>query len=91
MILWSGILTARNLVILLSKYGRYLGSDAFANFQLHTYTDIALDHPWTFFEQLEPLTVHYDGGIDLMGLALGQIEQLSSRQPLNRDWSVRCG
>ena len=71
------------IVILLSKYGRYLGSDAFANFQLHTYTDIALDHPWTFFEQLEPLTVHYDGGIDLMGLALGQIEQLSSRQPLN--------
>ena len=71
------------IVILLNKYGRYLGSDAFANFQLHTYTDIALDHPWTFFEQLEPLTVHYDGGIDLLGLALGQIEQLSSQQPLN--------
>ena len=71
------------IVILLNKYGRYLGSDAFANFQLHTYTDIALDHPWTFFEQLEPLTVHYDGGIDLLGLALGQIEQLPSQQPLN--------
>ena len=72
-----------HIVVLLSKYGRYLGSEEFANFQLHTYTDIALDRPWTFYEHLEPLTVAYDGGIVLQGLALGQSEQLSSRQPLN--------
>ena len=60
-----------------------MGSEEFANFQLHTYTDIALDRPWTFYEYLEPLTVHYDGGIDLLGLALGQIEQMPSQQPLS--------
>ena len=72
------------IAILLSKYGRFLGSEEFANFQLHTYTDIAMDRSWTFYEELEPLTVHYDGGIDLQGLALGQgQEQLLSQQLLN--------
>ena len=39
--------------------------------------------PWTLFYELEPLTVEYDGGIALRGLALGQgAEQMSSRQVL---------
>ena len=72
-----------NLVALLDKFGRYAGSEAFTNFQLHTYTDLDLDLSWTFYEYLEPLTVHYDGGIDLVGLALGQGEaQMSSEQVL---------
>ncbi len=79
---WSGD-GDENLVALFDKFGRHLGSEEFANFQLHTYTDIALDRPWTFYEYLEPLTVHYDGGIDLLGLALGQIEQMPSQQPLS--------
>lgn len=38
------------------------------------------------YEHLEPLTVRYDGDINLVGLSLGQgEEQLSSRQPLNPD------
>ena len=79
---------------LLGKYGRYLVSDEFADFRLHNFVDISLDRPWTFYDYLEPLTVHYDGGITLHGLALGQgAEQLSIRQPLplERDrtlWSV---
>ena len=72
-----------NLVALFSKFGRYAGSDDFTNFRLHTYTDIDLDRSWTFYTYLEPVTVHYDGGIDLQGLALGQgEEQLSSQQLL---------
>ena len=69
---------------LLRKYGRYVGSDEFAGFQVHNYVDISLARPWTFYEYLEPLTVHYDGGISLHGLALGQgEEQLSSQQLFN--------
>ena len=80
---WVGDDTGR-FAILLSKYGHYLNSDEYPDFQIHTYTDISLERPWTFYEQLEPLTVDYDGGIALRGLALGQsAEQLSSRQLLN--------
>ena len=64
-----------NLVTLLDKFGSYQSSESFPNFQLHTYTDIALDRPWTFYGQLEPRAVMYDGGIRLLGLALGQGEQ----------------
>ena len=65
----------KNLTALLGKFGRYAGSEKFTNFRLHTYTDLELDRSWTFYETLEPLTVHYDGGIDLVGLALGQGEE----------------
>ena len=71
-----------NLVALFSKFGRYAGSDDFGNFRLHTYTDIDLDRSWTFYAYLEPLTVHYDGGINLQGLALGQGEEQRSSQQL---------
>lgn len=74
----------RPVTFLLSKYGRYLGSDEHPDFQIHNYADISLERPWTFYEEIEPLTVLYDGGITLHGIALGQNEvQLSSRQPLN--------
>ena len=83
-----------HLVDLLGKYGRYLVSEEFSNFQIHTYTDLSLERPWTFYEELELLTVHYDGGIDLRGLALGQgEEQLSSQQlfDLGEDRSLWVG
>ena len=68
---------------LLRKYGRYVDSDEVDGFRVHNYVDIFLARPWTFYDYLEPLTVHYDGGISLHGLALGQgEEQLSTRQPL---------
>ena len=80
--IWTGN-GDRNIITLLSKYGRYVDSDEFTNFRIHTFTDLALDRPWTFYETLEPLAVQYDGGIDLRGLALGQgEEQLSSQQLL---------
>ena len=72
-----------HIAVLLDKYGRYLGSDEYADFQIHTYTDVALGRPWTLYDQLEPLTVEYDGGIALHGFALGQgREQLLSEQLL---------
>ncbi len=59
-------------VFLLSKYGRYQGSEEYTDFHLHNYTDISLGRSWNFYEELEPLTVDYDGGIALQGVALGQ-------------------
>lgn len=39
---------------------------------------------WTFYDHLEPLAVHYDSGITLQGVALGQNEdQLSSQKLLD--------
>ena len=76
---------------LLRKYGRYAGSDEMEGFRVHNYTDITLQLPWTFYEQLESPTVHYDWGISLLGIALGLgEEQLSVQQPfeLNQDRSL---
>ena len=62
-------------VALIGKYGTYLGSEQHPFFRIHTYSDIKLDNSWTFYEQLGPPTVHYDGGISLQGFAMGQGEQ----------------
>ena len=80
---WGGHDGGR-FAFLLSKYGRYQGSDEYSDFRIHSFTDISLDRPWTLYDQLESLTVNYDGGIALRGLALGQgAEQLSSQQLLD--------
>lgn len=71
-------------VALLEKYGTYLGSEQHTYFQVHTFSDIALDRSWTFYEQLGPPSVDYDGGISLLGIALGQGDtQLSTQQRIN--------
>ncbi len=57
---------------LMSRHGRYLNTQEHAGLQIHTFSDITLDRPWTYYEHLEPLPVVYDGGISLLGLALGQ-------------------
>ena len=54
---------------LLNRYGRYLDSDEYADFRVYNYIDISVDRTWTFYDYLEPLTIHYDGGISLHGLA----------------------
>ncbi len=66
---WSGDENDR-FAFLLDKYGLYLGSEDHGNFQIHSYTDILLDRPWTFYDRHEPLNVSYDGGIELLGFAL---------------------
>ncbi len=71
-------------VALLEKYGTYLGSKQHTYFQVHTFSDIALDNSWTFYESLGPPSVDYDGGISLLGIALGQGDtQLSTQQQIN--------
>ena len=78
------ILAEQHAVVLLSKYGRYEGADEYGSFQIHTFTGMALDRPWTFYEYMEPRAVHYDGGISLLGLASGRgEEQLSTQEPLS--------
>ncbi|MYK61370.1 MAG: hypothetical protein F4034_05250 [Chloroflexi bacterium] len=76
----------RQVTIILEKYGRYLKSESHDSFQVHSYADIDLNRPWTFYEHLEPLTVHYDGGISIHGFALGQgTAQLSQNQQFDLD------
>ncbi len=69
------------ITVLLRRYGRYLGSDDYDSFAIHTFSDVSLERAWTFYEDLERLVVAFDGGITLRGFALGQgREQLPSRQ-----------
>ncbi|MYC95693.1 MAG: hypothetical protein F4X14_12050 [Caldilineaceae bacterium SB0661_bin_32] len=82
-VIWAGDEDQR-LAVLFDKYGRHLGAEQYADFQIKNYAEISLDRPWTLYEFLDPLTVNYDGGIALMGLAAGQgKEQQSSQSPLN--------
>ena len=75
---------AEPLSFLLTKYGRFLNSEEFDDFRVHNYVDISFGRPWIFYEQLEPLTVNYEGGITLQGLAFGHdVEQLAFGQLLN--------
>lgn len=79
---WSGD-GDENLVALIDKYGKLSETEEFDEFQIHFFTDITLDRQWSLHEYVEPLSVHYDGGISLNGLALGQGKtQLSALQPL---------
>ena len=81
-VIWAGDEDER-LAILLDKYGRYLGTDEYDDFQVETYTDITLDRSWKLYDKLESLQINYDGGISLLGLATGQgTEQLSGQNPL---------
>ena len=78
--IWTGDEDER-FAILLRRYGRFLESQDYGEFVIHSYTDISLDRPWKLYDHLEPRTVNYDGGISLQGLALGRgEEQLSSQQ-----------
>ena len=79
----GGAVAYEYIVFLLGKYGRYLKSNAYNGFQVHTYVDIALDRPWTIYEELEPLKVNYDHGISLLGFAIGQGEEQLSSQELD--------
>ena len=81
----------RHITFLLNKYGRFLDSAEYGSFKIHAYTDVSLDRPWTLYERLDPLEVHYDGGISLFGFACGQGSvQRSSDQLFNvgqdRSW-----
>lgn len=68
---------------LLEKYGRFVESKRFPDFKVHTYTDISLNTSWNFYEQMEPLSVRYDGGISLTGFALGRSQtQVPSQTPI---------
>ena len=89
---WDNTLVGGNVhsdklvTTVLEKYGRYLKSEGHDGFQIHSYADIDLERPWTFYEHLEPLTIHYDGGISFLGFALGQgSEQLSLTQQFDLD------
>ena len=84
---WIGNDTGR-VAVLLGKYARLNDIEHYDDFQIHSYTDFSVENRWTFYEGLEPLTVQYDGGISLMGLALGQgSEEHSFARPfeLRRD------
>ena len=62
---------ARPVTFLLSKYGTFVDSEMYTDFRIHNYEVVSSERSWTFYEEMEPLTVHYDGGISLHGIALG--------------------
>ena len=75
---------AELLAFLLTRYGRFLGTDDYDDFTVHNYADISFERPWLLYEQPEPLIINYDGGIALQGIALGHdAEQLPFGQLLN--------
>lgn len=79
---WTGDEYER-FAFLLGKYGRYVESEDYGSFRIHSYSDVSLDDPWKPFDFLEPLSVIYDGGIELVGVALGQDQdQQSIERPI---------
>lgn len=73
-----------HISLLLDKHGRFVGSDEFNSFRIHTYTDLNLDRPWSLHEHLEPLELIYADGSALVGLAVGQgLTQHSALKPAN--------
>lgn len=82
--------TDLQVTALLEKNGRYLKSESHDSFRIHSYAEIDLNRPWTFYEHLEPVTVDYDGGISVHGFALGLgKEQLSLNQQFDLDQERR--
>ena len=82
-VIWSGDEDQR-LAVLFDKYGHLLSTEQYTDFQIKNYVEVSLDRPWTLYLSLDPLTVNYDGGIALTGLAAGQgEEQQSSQTPLS--------
>ena len=71
---WIGNDTGR-VAVLLGKYAQYVDTEHFNDFRIHNYTSVSMERRWTFYERLAPLSVEYDGGISLMGFALGQGER----------------
>ena len=90
---WTGDENER-FAFLLGKYGRYRESEDFGSFRVNRYTELSLDTPWKPYDFLEPLPVIYDGGIELVEVALGHgQDQLSIEEPIllrgSRDiWTV---
>lgn len=79
---WIGNDTGR-AAVLLGKYAQFIDTEHFSDFRIHNYRDVSMDRPWSFYEQMAPLDVQYDGGISLMGFALGQgVEEHSFDGPL---------
>lgn len=71
----------RYVLGLLDKYGHKEGSEEYRNFSIHSYKEVDLDGAWTLYDSLEVRSVQYDGGIELLGVALGLgREQLPSQE-----------
>lgn len=77
---WAGDEDLR-LAVLFNKFGRYLDEEQYTGFNIKNYGEISLERPWTLYEYMEPMTVDYDGGISLTGLATGQGEEQVTGQP----------
>jgi len=56
---------------LLGKYGRFQGSDERKYYRVDSYAELDLEQPWQLFDHLEPITVTFDGGVTLTGVAAG--------------------
>ncbi len=74
-----------HVIAFLEKYGRQLPVEDYFNFDIHTFANLSLEAPWTFYDHLHPLTIHFDKGISLNGYAVGQSEaQLPSQRNIHK-------
>ena len=60
------------IVAVLSMFARHQGSEDGDIFLMHNFADIDQDRPWALSEHPVPVEVHFDGGISLLGLDIGQ-------------------
>lgn len=67
---WTADATAR-IPFLLEKYGRFVREEAYTDYTIGVYTDLHADRPWEFYGWLDPVSIHYDGGISLQAAAIG--------------------
>ena len=73
-------------IALLDKYGMFQGSEEVDDFLIHTFSDLSLDQPWRFYENIQPLEIHFDGGISLYGFNHGRgVDPPSSHQELTME------
>lgn len=90
---WPGYRDVDYLLFLLNRYGRHTGRETYEGIEVHSYVDVALDHPWKFYEVLMPPTVEYDRGIRLRGVALAAEKELTKDRPMTLilQWQVEPG
>ncbi len=60
------------MIFLLSKYATQKESWSQSSYGIDSYTQPMLDRKWRFYEELVPVAVQYDVGVELNGVAIGR-------------------
>lgn len=85
---WNADATER-LSFLLSKYGRFVATEQFTNYDVHSFEAIDLTLPWHLTNKIDERLIRFDGGITLLWSAIGGAkgQQFEVKNPI----SVKAG